>query len=238
MSDAAAASVAKLREEVALACRILASEGQGDTVYGHVSARDPARRGFWMKPSAMGLEEIRAADLLLVDLDGVVLAGRRPRHLEYPIHSEIYRARDDVQAVVHTHPEHATAFSSLRVPLRPIGHEACLFVPPDVPRFTETTDLILTAALGRSVAATLGASWALLLENHGVVTAGPSVLDACLRALFLEKAARVQLLAGGREQTWTADEQALAKREHVYSARGQANVWAYLTRRLRQRSRG
>ena len=56
--------------------------------------------------------------------------------------------------------------------------------------------------------------------------------------LILEKAARVQLLAGGREQTWTADEQALAKREHVYSARGQANVWAYLTRRLGRGRRG
>jgi L-ribulose-5-phosphate 4-epimerase len=237
MSASRPSSVAKLREDIALACRILAREGQGDTVYGHVSGRDPSGRGFWMKPAAMGLEEIRAADLLLVDLDGAVLAGHRPRHLEYPIHAEIYRAREDVQAVVHTHPEHATAFSSLRVPLRPIGHEACLFVPPDVPRFTDTTDLILTAALGRAVAAALGGTWALLLENHGVVTAGPTVLDACLRALFLEKAARVQLLAGGREQTWTEDEQALAKREHVYSPRGQANVWAYLTRRVRERRR-
>ena len=232
MSASRRSSVTRLRQDIALACRILGREGQGDTVYGHVSARDPSGRGFWMKPAAMGLEEIRAGDLLLVDLEGAVRAGRRPRHLEYPIHAEIYRARDDVQAVVHTHPEHATAFSSLRVPLRPISHEGCLFVPPDVPRFTETTDLILTAALGRAVAAALGQSWAVLLENHGVVTAGPTVLDACLRALFLEKAARIQLLTGGREQTWTSDEQALAKRDHVYSTRGQANVWAYLTRRL------
>ena len=228
-------SPAKLREEIALACRILGHEGQGDTVYGHVSARDPGGRGFWMKPAAMGLEEIRASDLLLVDLDGKVLAGRRPRHIEYPIHSEIYRARDDVQAVVHTHPEHATAFSSLRVPLRPISHEASLFVPPDVPRFSDTTDLIVDAPLGRAVAIALGNAWALLLENHGVVTAGPTVMDATLRAFFLEKAARVQLLAGGREQTWTSDPEALAKREHVYAARGQANVWAYLTRRLNRR---
>ena len=228
-------SPAKLREEVALACRILGHEGQGDTVYGHVSARDPGGRGFWMKPAAMGLEEIQASDLLLVDLEGKVLSGRRPRHIEYPIHSEIYRARGDVQAVVHTHPEHATAFSSLRVPLRPISHEASLFVPPDVPRFSDTTDLIVDAPLGRAVATALGNAWALLLENHGVVTAGPTVMDATLRAFFLEKAARVQLLAGGREQTWTSDTEALAKREHVYAARGQANVWAYLTRRLRRR---
>ena len=235
MTPSQSPSPAKLREEVALACRILGNEGQGDTVYGHVSARDPGGRGFWMKPAAMGLEEVRAADLLLVDLEGVVLAGRRPRHIEYPIHAEVYRVREDVKAVVHTHPEHATAFSSLRVPLRPISHEASLFVPPDVPRFSETTDLIVSAALGRGVAAALGPAWALLLENHGIVTAGPTVMDAALRAVFLEKAARVQLLAGGREQTWTSDTEALAKRDHVYAARGQANVWAYLTRRLGRR---
>src|SRR5262245_31893298 len=121
------------------------------------------------------------------------------------------------------------------MPLRPISHEASLFVPPDVPRFGETTDLIVDAPLGRAVATALGDAWALLLENHGVVTAGPTVMDATLRAFFLEKAARVQLLAGGREQRWTSDREALAKREHVYAPRGQANVWAYLTRRLSRR---
>jgi L-fuculose-phosphate aldolase len=143
-----------------------------------------------------------------------------------------------VQAVVHTHPEHATAFASLRVPLRPLSHEACLFVPPDVPRFSETSDLIVTAALGRAVARALGPAWALLLESHGIVTAGASVAEACLRALLLDKAARVQLLAGGRERAWTSDEEALAKRERIYPPRAQANVWAYLTRQLTRRQPG
>lgn len=226
-----AGTTARVKEDIVFACHILEAADQGDTVYGHVSARDPGGRGFWMKPAAMGLDEIRPADLILLDLDGNVLAGRRPRHLEYPIHSEIYRVRPDVHAVVHTHPEHATAFSSLRVPLRPVSHEACLFVPPDVPRFSETSDLIVTAALGESVARTLGAGFALLLECHGIVTAGVSVADACLCALLLDKAARVQLLAGGREQTWTSDEEALRKRERIYAPAAQANVWKYLVRR-------
>jgi len=161
-----------------------------------------------------------------------VLAGTHSRHVEYPIHAELYRARPDVQAVVHTHPPHATAFSALRTPLRPLSHEACLFVPPDVPRFSETTDLIVTADLGRAVARTLGDGWAALLENHGIVTAGASVGDACFRALALERAARVQLLAGGRERTWTPDAEALAKRARIYQPRARASAWAYLGRRL------
>ena len=221
-----------LRADVELACRALAAEGQGDTVWGHVSARDPAGRGFWMKPAGIGLEEARAADLLLVSLDGRVLAGRHPRHSEYPIHAELYRRRSDVGAVVHTHPPHANAFSALRVPLRPLSHEGSLFVPPDVPRFTETSDLIITAALGQRVAETMGAAWALFLENHGIVTAGVSVADACVRALLLDKAAWIQLLAGGRERVWTSDEEALRKRARIYRLDAMTSVLAYLARRL------
>ncbi len=223
------------RAEVTFACRILAAHGQGDTVYGHVSVRDPRGRGFWMKPAGLGLEEIRPANLILVDLDGEVLAGRRPRHVEYPIHAELYRARREIQAVVHTHPPHATAFSALRVPLRPVSHEACVFVPPDVPRFTETTDLIVTPELGRTVVKTLGPAWAGLLENHGIVTAGESVADACVRALWLEKAAKMQLLTGGREQAWTGDEEALRKRDRLDHPRSVQGVWASLIRQIEHR---
>src|SRR2546428_4393615 len=76
-----------LKADVALACRVLAAEDQGDNIWGHVSVRDPGGRGLWMKPAAMGLEEIRANDLLLVSLEGEVLLGRHPRHSEYPIHA-------------------------------------------------------------------------------------------------------------------------------------------------------
>jgi L-ribulose-5-phosphate 4-epimerase len=217
--------------DVELACHVLAREGQGDSVWGHVSARDPEGRGFWMKPAGIGLEEARAADLLLVSLEGEVLAGRLPRHSEYPIHAEVYRQRPDVGAVVHTHPPHCNAFSALRVPLRALSHEGSLFVPPDVPRFTETSDLIITAELGRRVAETMGAAWALFLESHGIVTAGADVASATIRALLLDKAASIQLLAAGREQIWTSDAEALRKRARIYQAGAIASVWAYLRRR-------
>ena len=138
----------------------------------------------------------------------------------------------DVGAVVHTHPPHCNAFSALRVPLQPLSHEGSWFVPPDVPRFTETSDLIITAELGRRVAETMGAQWALFLESHGIVTAGADVAAATIRALLLDKAASIQLLAAGREQVWTSDAEALRKRTRIYQAGAIASVWAYLRRRL------
>jgi len=83
----------QLRRELAYACRILAANGQNDTVYGHVTYRKAGAKTFWMKPAALGLEEITPETLIRVDLEGTVVEGELPRHLEFPIHAEIFRAR-------------------------------------------------------------------------------------------------------------------------------------------------
>src|SRR5229473_8583816 len=213
-----AKSEAALKRTLADACRILAMAGQGDDVWGHATARVPGTDTFWMKPAALGLEEIRPDDLLLIDIDGKVLRGKHPRHSEVFIHSEILRARPEVGAVVHTHPVPATVFSSLGVPLRPIMHEGTNFVPPDVPSFTDTTDLIVTPQLGKAVARTLGDRPALFLVNHGIVTAGESIEEAAVNALLLDKIARAQLMVpGGVPRVWTSDEEALVKRKRIYN---------------------
>src|ERR671932_84038 len=159
----------ELREAVALGCRILGAEDQGDLVWGHVSARDPAGRGVWMKAATLGFEEVGADDVLLVDRGGEVLEGEGRRHAEYPIHTEVMSAMPEVGAVVHTHAPAAVAFAALDFPLRPISHEGTLFVPPDIARFTKTGDLILTREIGGAVAEAIGRGKAPLLVNHGIV---------------------------------------------------------------------
>jgi L-fuculose-phosphate aldolase len=141
------------------------------------------------------------------------------------------RARADVGAVVHTHAPWSVAFASTQQPLRPISHEGTLFVPPDVARFTKTGDLIVTAELGRDVADAVAARNAALLVHHGIVTCGADVVTAVITAVFLERACRMQIraAAGGGPKTWSSDEEALAKREHVYSFE---QAWDYLVRRL------
>jgi L-ribulose-5-phosphate 4-epimerase len=229
-----ASTEAALKRTLADACRILAMADQGDDVWGHATARVPGTDTFWMKPAGLGLEEIRPEDLLLIDLDGKVLRGRLPRHSEVFIHSEILRARPEVGAVVHTHPVPATVFSSLGVPLRPITHEGTNFVPPDVPRFTETSDLIVTPELGRAVARAIGDRPGLFLVSHGIVTAGATIEDAAINAILLDKAARVQLMVpDGTPKFWTNDTEALAKRARIYNPDNNvAARWPYLLRRL------
>jgi L-fuculose-phosphate aldolase len=228
------AAVKELREQVALGCRILGLEDQGDFVWGHVSARDPDGRGIWMKASTYGFEEIGPDQVLLVSWDGEVLEGDGRRHIEYPIHTELMRAREDVDCVVHTHAPWAVAFASTYEPLRPISHEPTLFVPPDVPRFTKTGDLITTAELGGDVAATIGDRNAAFMLHHGIVTCGPDVVSGVMAAVLLERACRTNLraLAGGGPKSWSSDEEALSKREHCWPPALLRQAWDYLERRL------
>ncbi|ANY08832.1 class II aldolase/adducin family protein [Pseudonocardia sp. HH130630-07] len=220
------------RQLVALASRVLADQGQDDFIWGHASVRD--ERGCWIKSAEWSLAEVTADRVQLVGGDGAVLDGDGPRHSEYPIHTEVLAARPDVGAVVHTHPPHAVALAAAGQELLPVSHAATMFVPPAVPRFTDTADLILTPELGARVAAALGDAPALFLVNHGIVAVGPDLQTATVRAVVLEQACRQQLLTrsfGGRP-SWSPDEEARAKREHVYNDRAVHAVWDLLVRRL------
>ncbi|MGH2405469.1 MAG: class II aldolase/adducin family protein [bacterium] len=225
-----------LRELLAIACNILAMEGHTDISLGHASLREPGAAEYWMKASGFGLEEVTADDMVLLDFDGNKLWGDRRQHNETPIHGEIYRVRTDVCAVVHTHPPYATALSATAEPLRPISHEGVLFSP--LPRFVQTTDLIITRDQGRGVAEALGPHNAVLLKNHGVVTAAASLEEATLFAIFLERAAIMQSLAAsfGRFE-WTDPEEAAVKRKRIYSPGHIQNFWGYYRRKLERHRR-
>lgn len=219
---------------VATASRILAAAGQGDLVWGHASARDPGDRGVWIKSANWGLEEITPDRVHLVSADGRVLDGEGPRHSEYPIHTEIMAARPDVGGVVHTHPPYAVALAAAGQPLLPVSHAANYFIPPQVPRFTDTADLILTPDLGQQVATALGSAPAVFLVNHGIVAVGPTLQVATVAAVLLERAAQQQWITHGYGSwpSWSSTEESLSKRDHIYHAQALDQVWNYLVRHL------
>ncbi|MBB5159434.1 class II aldolase/adducin family protein [Saccharopolyspora phatthalungensis] len=224
----------EVRELVSLASRVLGNAGHGDYIWGHASARDPHGRGVWMKASGLGLEEVTTSHVQLLGWDGAILEGSGKAHVEYPIHTEIMSARPDVGGVVHTHSPHAVALAAAGQELRPVSHAANFFVPPAVPRFTETAGLIITSELGKSVAETLGGASAVFLVNHGIVTVGPDLQTATIATILLESAAQQQLLTGqyGGMPSWSLPEESLAKRAHIYHEGALRQLWAYLVRQL------
>ena len=102
--------------------RILAMEGHNDITLGHMSLRDPQGRGLWLKKAKRGLDEIfDADDYVLIGFDGKVLESDGPCHSEWPIHTEIMKARPDVNVVVHTHAYYSVLFSAAQQELARIG---------------------------------------------------------------------------------------------------------------------
>ena len=229
-----------LREKLIDAGRVLVGEDQGDYVAGHVSVRLPdGGKRFLMKPAGIGLEEMTPGNIITVDLEGERVGGTMPRHNEVFIHSEILRARSDIAAVVHTHPVHAVAFSSLGRPLLPVGNDGSIF-SAGVPVFAETTDLIIDQARGRAVARCLADHQVLILRNHGIVTAGRSIEEAVWLALKLERACRVQLLAeaAGGPKLLASGEDLANKSRRANRADLHTNVFNYLVRRWQCRHGG
>ena len=119
---------AEVRERVAWACRILADEGYQDLTLGHVSARDAQRpERMWIKRRGVTLAEVTPADVIEFDLGADLRDASDEMHLEAVLHTEVYRRREDVGAIVHGHPPYATAFAATDADLLHLTHDAVMF---------------------------------------------------------------------------------------------------------------
>ena len=223
-----------LEDKLIIAGKILVAEGLDDYVRGHLTARSPeAPQRILMKPGTVGMEEMTRENLLVVDIEGTKLSGPLPRHGEVFIHTEIMRARPDINAVVHVHPRHAIAFSSLGKPLLPLSQEGCLFCD-GLPVFDEKTDLILTQEQGKAVARMLGTHHAMLLRNHGIVTCGDTLETAVILALTLEAACQIQLMAEAAGGPKLVGHPGDSKRIKAINMKpgGLVNTFNYLARKI------
>jgi HCOMODA/2-hydroxy-3-carboxy-muconic semialdehyde decarboxylase len=189
-----------LIEDLVAAYRILAEHGVIDA-YGHVSVRselDPSR---YLLSRSLAPEEVTPGDIMEYDLDSSPIDPRRRESVrERFIHGEIYKARPEINAVVHNHSPTVVPFSVTAVAMRPLFHMAA-FVGQGVPNFEirdaeKGTDLLVkTPYLGQALAKALGNSPAALMRGHGSVTVGESLPRAVGRSIYLELSARMQLQA-------------------------------------------
>lgn len=185
----------EIKQKLIMAGKVLVAEGQDDFTRGHISMRLPDNPAlFFMKPHSVGLDELTMENILTIDLDGNVVAGTSRRHSEVYIHSEIFRARADVQSVIHTHPPYSVALSASGRPLKCYGQPSALFFEA-LGVYSDTVALIRTPACGEGVATALGPHRAVLLKNHGVAVVGASIEEAVINVIMLENAAQVQMIA-------------------------------------------
>jgi L-fuculose-phosphate aldolase len=189
------ASHKAIKQELIVAGKVLVAQGQDDFTRGHISFRLPDDpKLFFMKAHSLGLDEITPRNILTIDLDGKVVAGTARRHSEVYIHSEIFKARSDVNCVIHTHPTHSIALSATGRTLKCYSQPGALFYQA-LGTYTDTINLIRSPAMGAGVARALGRGRAVLLKNHGVVVTGATIAEAVIGTIMLENGAMVQLLA-------------------------------------------
>jgi HCOMODA/2-hydroxy-3-carboxy-muconic semialdehyde decarboxylase len=199
-ADLKAVAEPQILTDLVLANRILYALGVVDA-YGHVSARDPKRPGHYFLSRALAPALVQAGDIMAYDLDSRPVTDRGCElYSERFIHGEVYRARDDVHAVVHSHSPTVIPFSISKTPLAPVYHMAS-FIPPAVPVFeirevAGMTDLLVRSKeLGQALARTLGGSPVALMRGHGNVVVGANLKYAVFRAYYTEVNARLQLQA-------------------------------------------
>ena len=238
MSGSGGAVDRSVLEDLAAASRILADQGVFDAA-GHVSMRHPGHAERFLMSRSLAPQMITADDIMEFDLDGNPVDPRdRAVYLERFIHGEIYRARPDVVAVVHSHSPSVIPFAVTKTPLRPVyhmsgflGEGSAHFEIRDVAGNSDL--LIRNATLGRALADALGSSTAVLMRGHGSTVVGTSLQQVVYRAIYAETNARLQTqaLALGDVTYLNAEEASLAAATNDTQL---ARVWELWQRAVEQ----
>ena len=207
------------RVELAASYRLIAHYGMSDLVYNHITSIVPGHHGeFLINPYGMLYEEITASCLIKINLAGDVLFNPNESYginpAGYVIHSAIHGARPDVGCVIHTHTRAGVAVSALECGLLPLTQTSMRF--GDV-TYHDYEGVALELDERERLVADLGSSNVMVLRNHGLLTAGPSVPEAFNTMYWLEMACRIQLDALACNSKLNMPSDAVAsKTAHLY----------------------
>jgi ribulose-5-phosphate 4-epimerase/fuculose-1-phosphate aldolase len=250
MVMAASASLTELREKVVLSCRMIGSRGVSRGSFGHVSARIPgAEDRILIKakgPDEEALEFATDRDIITLDLQGRVLEA--PSGLQAPaetaMHLAIYRARPEINSVIHSHPLWVVVLTACDKPLVGIygaydGDAALRLLEDGLPTFQDSRT-ITDDALAAEFMQVMGSRRACLLRGHGMTVAGRSVEDATMTSLTIHELAQANYMAyavgtpfavpdlDAHRARWTGGRQ----NGGAVNAAGEPFIWRYNKRLL------
>jgi ribulose-5-phosphate 4-epimerase/fuculose-1-phosphate aldolase len=191
----------EVRVQLAACYRLVAHFGMTDLAYTHISARVPGEPGhFLINPYGVLFNEMTASCLVKIDHNGEAVDGSSDpiNKAGFVIHSAVHQARPDVFCVLHTHSENGVAVACLEEGLLPLNQHAMLF-HGDL-AYHDYEGIALDFDERERLAADLGDKRAMILRNHGLLTACPTIAEAFEVMYYLEKACKIQLklMAAGR----------------------------------------
>jgi L-fuculose-phosphate aldolase len=162
--------------------------------WGNISLRDPETDYMYISPSGMDYMTIKPEHVVVMNLDLGIVDGYAEPSIEKAMHAAVYTSRPDVNAVIHTHPVFSSVFGAVKMKLPAISEDFAQIVGDEVD-YAEPYELPGSAELGVSAAKALGKHNAVLLPNHGALSAGESMKKALKVSMVLEKNAQIYLYA-------------------------------------------
>jgi L-fuculose-phosphate aldolase len=212
-------------QKLALTCRILFDNGHDSGLAGQITARGTDRTTFYTQRLGLGFDEISAGNFLLVDEHLIVLEGEGMANPANRFHSWVYRARPDVNCIIHTHAVHTAALGMLEVPLEVSHMDNCVLYD-DVAFVAKWPGIPVGNEEGELISGALGDKSALMLSHHGLLIASATIEEACVKALAFERAAKMHLLAAAAGKIQPIDV-ALGKEAHDWILKPRRNTAAF-----------
>jgi len=205
----------KLREELVQLHLELPRHNLVAWTSGNVSARDPGTGLVVIKPSGIRYEDLTPESMVVVDLDGKMVEGRYKPSSDTFAHVYVYRHREDVNGVVHTHSTFATAWAAAGRPIPPVLTAICDEFGGAIP--VGAYAKIGGDEIGQEIIRSIGSSPAILMKNHGVFTVGKTPEAAVKAAVMVEDVARTvyHAMQLGHPDEIPADEVARAHRRYL-----------------------
>ncbi|AET67350.1 ribulose-5-phosphate 4-epimerase-like epimerase or aldolase [Desulfosporosinus orientis DSM 765] len=183
----------KARQEIVIKGKEILATKLTVGTWGNISCRVPGENYIAITPSGMSYETLVPEDIVIIDLNGNIASGTRKPSVEVPLHMAIYSAREDVQAVIHTHSAYASAMAVARKEIPGAVEDLVQIVGGNV-RVNEYA-LPGTEQLGKKTVKALEGRNAVLLANHGVLGVGRDLNEALKVCQVVEKSAQIVLLA-------------------------------------------
>ena len=196
---------------------------------GHASIRAGDQRMF-INSGACQRSHLTVADICTVDFEGALIEGKDKPPLEFHLHAGIYKARPDVNAIVHAHPKWSTFLTMVGQPYLPVYAQGSLVYPMPV---LDSPNSINNPVMAGRLAQTLGQGPAAMMKSHGAVTVGKNIVEAFVLANYMEENAYRQYMALqiGKPYVFTEKELALC-REKLWNEALFKRAWDHFRAKL------
>ena len=204
----------ELRHAVWEANAALPKAGLVKWAQGNASGRDPETGLIGIKPSGVRLDQLRPEEVVILDAAGQKVAGDMKPSIDTASHLHVYRHRDDVHGIVHTHSPHATSFAVRGSPLRIYTTTGAALFGGDIP--VSDFAAIGEEEIGREIVDKIGGGSAVLMRSHGVFTIGKSPEEALKYAIYVEEEAEIVHLALLHGELAVLDRETVAEARRMY----------------------